>query len=824
MGDWETRLTAIALERQDLIAFEPLLRESIARFLTFTSHGLYFPAALPQEMLVPGKDGGREIFPIFYPAERKALLPLHRHGELLGIFVARGVPGRVTKAVLSFWSSLCAQVMDILLLHKVTRTDHLTGLRNNAWLEETLGCEIRLVQRGLWPNTPACLEENLSEFSAGSAGSASVGLICLDVDHFSRINERFGYQFGDRILRDLADLLRRIVPEQAVCARLREDTLAVCLSGATTSKCRQLAEAIASEVTRLECENSITGERLRLSVSQGYATYPQDFHGRQLRKSLREQTGLMLEKAHRALRDARERGTRAQGRGKISGFAEIVQSSGMVLDVLPMGRVLVNLGRSVDAQEGQRFLLWSGDKEEYVPELAQEDEALRPGFCKGELQLIEVDRETSVAEVVLLHNSGFSLRPGDRLSILGHERRALLPKEPSRGVEQVGGKPSGLLTAPVFMNHWIEARQQCSRFSMLLVHLEGTPLEGVPSDPEQERHVRMEQRIRDLTELAGVLFGPGTVLGRFSFSALGGFAAEADSQDFLALAKDLVQQAWAKLNMAVFAGVAGYPCLSYAKADILDNCRKALEHALMLPQPSAVEFCSTSLTISADRFFAAQDIFSALEEYKQALLADEQNHLARNSLGVCFARLGKLSEAQAQFSKILSQQPQDIMATYNQGHTFLKQGEPERAEQIFLRCLELDPNHVFSQLRLGQLAELGGNDDAAKQYFEQAGALPGGKGLTHRHLAKLELRKGNTESAREHLHQALVSNSRDALAMHLLAKLYLEQGEDPKIAEILARQSAALKPDQGVFWEVLALALEAQDRREEADLARERLN
>lgn len=810
MADWDTRPWAITLERQDLIAFEPLLRESVSRFLTFTSHGLYFPASVPQEMLVSGKDGGREIFPVFYPAERKALLPLHRHGELLGIFVARGIPGRVTKTVLSFWSSLCVQVMDILLLHKTTRTDHLTGLLNSAWLEEALGREIRLVQRGLWPDAPACLEENLSEFSA------SVGLICLDVDHFSRINERFGYQFGDRILRDLAGLLRRIAPEQAMCARLREDTLAVCLSGATSSRCRQLAEAIASEVTRWECENSITGERLRLSVSQGYATYPQDFHGRQLRKSLREQTGLMLEKARRALRDARERGG-----AKISGFAEIVQSSGMVLDVLPMGRVLVNLGRSVDAQEGQRFLMWSGDEEEYAPERTREedDDVSRPGFCKGELQLIEVYRETSVAEVVLLHDPGFSVRPGDRLSILGHGRRALLPEEPIRAGGLSGEKPSGLLNSPVFMKHWVEARRQCSRFSMLLVHLE-----GIPSGPEKGRHVRMEHRIRDLTDLAGVLFGPGTVLGRFSFSTLGGFAVEADPREFLALAKDLVKQAWEKLEMGVYAGVAGYPCLSYAKADILDNCRKALEHALMLPQPSAVEFCSTSLTISADRFFAAGDIFSALEEYKQALLADEQNHLARNSLGVCFARLGKLGEAQIQFSKILSQQPQDIMATYNQGHTFLKQGEPDRAEQTFLRCLELDPGHVFSLLRLGQLAEQRGDDDLAKLYFERAGALPGGKGLTHRHLAKLELRKGNAESAREHLHQALVYNSRDALAMHLLAKLYLEQGEDPEIAESLARQSAALKPDQGVFWEVLAEALEAQGRREEADLARERMN
>ncbi|HDQ41765.1 MAG TPA: diguanylate cyclase [Desulfonatronum sp.] len=807
--DWGSIAASITLERQDLIVFEPLLRETISKFLTFSSHGLYFPASPPPEMVILGKDGGREIFPAFYPSERKALLPLHRHGELLGIFVARGVPGRITKTVLSLWSSLCVQIMDNLLLQKMARTDTRTGLHTAACLEESLSKDIRLVQRGLWLDTPACLEESLSEFSA------SVGLICLDVDGFSRINERFGFRFGDRILRDLADLLCRVAPEQALCARLQEDTLAICLSGATSAKCRQLAEVVAVEVDRLECENSITGERLHLSISQGFATYPQDFHGRQLRKSLRELTGLMLEKAQRALRDARER-----GESQISGFAEIVRSSGLVLDVLPMNRVLVNLGRSVDAQEGQRFLLWSGVGERQAAMTDAGEEDGRSRFCKGELQLIEVYRETSVAEIVLLHDPGFSVLPGDRLSIIGHGKRAYLFGEPhAHQEEQFADNAPGLLSSQAFMKHWAEARRHSSHFSIFLAHLE-----GIANEPEKGRYVQAEHRIRSLAELAGTVFGSEVMLGRFSFSSLAGFVAGIEPRAYASLAETFVQQAREQLGMAVYAGVAGYPFLNFDKSVIMGNCRKALEHALMLPRPCAMEFCSTSLTISADRFFTRGDIFSAVEEYKLALLTDELNHLARNSLGVCYARLGKLNEAQEQFAKILALNPQDIMATYNQGHTFFKQGESERAEQAFKRCLDLDPRHVFSLLRLGQLAEERGDDKASKHYFEQASLLPGGKGLTHRHLARLELRRGNAEQAREHLHQALVFNPRDALAMHLLAKLYLEQGEDPEIAETLARQSAALKPEQGMFWEVLADALEAQGRREEAALARERAN
>ena len=808
-GELEAGRADVSLERQDLIAFEPLLKESISRFLSFASHGLYFPTTPPREMIAPGCDGGPGFFPVFHASEKKVLLPLHRNGELLGIFMARGVPGRVGKTKLCLWSSLCAQVVDNLLLRKISRTDRLTGLFNSAWLEENLGREIRLVQRGLWPDTPACLEESLPEFSA------SVGLICLDVDGFSAINERFGYHFGDSVLRELAAALRRAAPEQAVCARLREDTLAVCLSGATSAKCRQLAETLAGEVGRLECENTITGERLRLTVSQGFATYPQNFHGRHLRKTLREQVGLMLEKTRRALKDAQ-----TNGQGRITGFGEILRSGGHVLDLLPMNRFLVNLGRTVDAQEGQRFLLWSGEDGEPDPHAeGQGGENGRSRSCKGEVQLIEVHRETSVAEIILLHDSGVSVRPGDRLSILGQARTGLsLGGEVIQPpLDRADETPSGLLSPQAFIKHWVDARRNCPRFAMALIHLEGEA-----GKPPRDPYVQAEHRIRDLAGLAGGLFGPRAVLGRFSFSTLGAFLEESDPRDVLQAAETLVREARRKLGASVYAGLAGHPFLNFGKADVLENCRKALEHAMMLPEPCAVEFCSTSLTISADRFFTTGDIFSALEEYKLALLADELNHLARNSLGVCFARLGKLGEAQAQFSGILAASPRDIMAAYNQGHTFLKQGEPERAEQAFLRCLELDPAQVFSLMRLGQLAEQRGDDAASKRYFEQAGSLPGGQGLTRRHLARLELRRGNTESAREHLHQALVFNPRDALAMHLLAKMYIEQGEDPEIAEILARQSAALKPDQGGFWEVLAMALEAQGRHEDAALARER--
>ncbi|TVQ98617.1 MAG: diguanylate cyclase [Desulfovibrionales bacterium] len=819
------------LERQDLITLEAELRQAMACFLNFSSYGLYFPSQPPQDMLVSDAAGQR-IVPVFHAKEKKALLPLHRHGELLGIFVARNVSGKVTKNTLHLWSCLCDQIMDNLLLHKKNQVDPLTGLANAACLEENLAREIRLVHRGLWPDTPACLEEGVSEFSA------SVGLIFLDVDGFSRINERWGYQFGDHVLQQLGRMVARTAPEQAICARLREDTLAISFSGATAAKCHQLARTFAREAAAVYCENAINGERIQLSVSQGYVTYPQDFHGRQLRRSVREQTGVMLEKARRALREAQE-----QSSGGIQGFSGILRESGMILDVLPMNRILVSLGRSVDAREGQRFLVWAAqsglpggepDGMETTGEHGPEER-----ICKAEIQLVDVLGETSVAEVVLQHEPGCALMPQDQLTILAPGVRQDVPgrssgaepgpaRRSASGLAQVPNigedeyrsahesQIQALLQVSDFSRYWTPFRQSHSRFTVMLIYMETSSIAmGRPN------HDDVEHMVRKLGKLAAQGLGADAVLGRFSFSTMACLIPDQGTTEVETAARSLVRTAGESLHCAVSIGLAEYPFLNFSKADVLDNCRKALEHALMLPAPAAVSFCSTSLTVSADRAFSSGDIYSAVEEYKVALLADESNLLARNSLGVCYARLAKYGDALAQFSEVLRRDPDDIMATYNQGHTLLKQGEGDLARQAFERCLELDPQHVFSLIRLGQLAEQHNDLDIARDRYHRALLVPGGEGVTHRHLARLEMAEGNLEQAREHLHQALVHNPKDALAMHLLASMYLEHGDDPEIAETLARQSVALRPEVDAYWNVLARVLERQGKTEEAAQARE---
>ena len=51
-------------------------------------------------------------------------------------------------------------------------------------------------------------------------------LMILDVDNFKKVNDIYGHLSGDAMLRDIADMLRRLFPENAVLARVGGDEFA----------------------------------------------------------------------------------------------------------------------------------------------------------------------------------------------------------------------------------------------------------------------------------------------------------------------------------------------------------------------------------------------------------------------------------------------------------------------------------------------------------------------------------------------------------------------------------------------------------------------
>lgn len=75
-----------------------------------------------------------------------------------------------------------------------------------------------------------------------------------------------------------------------------------------------------------------------------------------------------------------------------------------------------------------------------------------------------------------------------------------------------------------------------------------------------------------------------------------------------------------------------------------------------------------------------------MEEYKLALLADEGNAMAWNSLGVCMAALGRQHEARRHFLEALKHSPDETRAAqicYNLGTVCQTLGERRAAARYY---------------------------------------------------------------------------------------------------------------------------------------------
>ncbi|MGE4470550.1 MAG: diguanylate cyclase [Desulfovibrio sp.] len=792
------------LNGRDLVEFEHALKDALRVHVPFESYSLFFPESMNEDRGAPK--------PSYRASARELLLPLVLEDHLLGWFVARGVRLAAPRSAPRYLAALASAELEKFALYKRSITDPLTGLFNRDHFLDMLEREIELVDAGLMAGDAG------QPGGPGRSGgfSGGLGVISLDLDRFMWINERYGYTVGDAIAAEAGRTMLRICPRHAVAARLINDRFAVLLPEARPRACFQLAELIRSGISRLTHTDDVTGDAVSVTASLGHVCYPQGMTGPQLGRDTTERARILLRKATKAVSTAKH-----HGRNRVFGFADILSKGGKVLEVLPMGRLTVSLGRDVEARVGQRFLILPpGPRRSVLAEVTEEERlsGSSPVTHKGEAVLIEVQSDMAFAEVLHPADPSVPIAAGDRL-VLVAEESATLGGMSGKGAEHgtlVRDEVTGLLAHRDFMARWPALRRASEAFSLLLFRV----ISGADGYARGYENA-MRSRMGTLAELVESRVDTGAVGGEFGLGGVVWFVPGMDRDRAGRLMRDVVLDAERRgLELAAGAGV--YPYMSFTRADMLENARKALDHAMLLPHPRAAVFDSVSLNISADRFYMQGDLFGAVEEFKLSLLADESNVLARNSLGICYAQLGRPEQARAQFAEALQQAPDDLMALYNLGWISQRMEDGDRAAEYFARCLELDPAHVYSMLRLGALAEQAGDTDTAEKWYRRAAALPGGEPLTMRHLARLAVERGDKERARECLHLALNANHNDHFAMFLLARLYLDSGEDPQIAEVLARQCSALAPEKDDYWDLLIRTLEVQGKEAEARSAETR--
>lgn len=122
-------------------------------------------------------------------------------------------------------------------LDELAQRDDLTGLHNRRHLLAAMG-------RPAVRDNPHCL-------------------LIADLDHFKRINDRFGHPAGDSTLRSVAAALLTAVPDDAVVARIGGEEFAILLAGTLPEQGLAHAEQLRATVATVPGPG---GHRLSLSV------------------------------------------------------------------------------------------------------------------------------------------------------------------------------------------------------------------------------------------------------------------------------------------------------------------------------------------------------------------------------------------------------------------------------------------------------------------------------------------------------------------------------------------------------------------------------
>ncbi len=184
-------------------------------------------------------------------------LPLRANAGELGAVAAVSVePSHVDPVVLDTAAVLAAHVAASLdaafLLERERRsavTDPLTSILNRRGFEEKLESALESARLGRLP----------------------LSLLVLDCDDFKEINDRAGHEFGDTLLREVADLLLTALPAGAEAARVGGDEFVVMLPGASAEG----ASALGAQIRQLLADG-LTKAGFPLRISAGISTYPFD--------------------------------------------------------------------------------------------------------------------------------------------------------------------------------------------------------------------------------------------------------------------------------------------------------------------------------------------------------------------------------------------------------------------------------------------------------------------------------------------------------------------------------------------------------------------
>jgi diguanylate cyclase (GGDEF)-like protein len=231
----------------DVDALLPVILESAVRITGASSAQL---VAEGNELARIGTPDGRR------PPLTVALAAGTSNDSLLVLYPPRGGEFDDESMELAEWLAGRASIaLQNAHLHRVTRqlatTDELTQLANRRQFDEALAAEVVRAERF----------------------RDTVAVVAADLDNFKEINDRFGHDVGDLVLRAFAAAIRTNVRDVDLPARYGGEEFTVLLPATDAEGGRQLAERLRAAVENLSLDSGGAGI-VPVRSSFGVASYP----------------------------------------------------------------------------------------------------------------------------------------------------------------------------------------------------------------------------------------------------------------------------------------------------------------------------------------------------------------------------------------------------------------------------------------------------------------------------------------------------------------------------------------------------------------------
>lgn len=137
--------------------------------------------------------------------------------------------------------------------YKLATTDGLTGLYNHRYFQEQMTNALEHAKR------------YETEFS----------LIIIDIDFFKKFNDSFGHQCGDRVLRAVAQTLKKNVRATDIVCRYGGEEMSIILPNIGHQDALFTAQKLCKMVSEKEIHTN-NDKTTNVTISLGVATYPQD--------------------------------------------------------------------------------------------------------------------------------------------------------------------------------------------------------------------------------------------------------------------------------------------------------------------------------------------------------------------------------------------------------------------------------------------------------------------------------------------------------------------------------------------------------------------